>query len=232
MKKIILIFILLYFYIFVLPFSVLAVTKTAGNLEVAFDEPLFADSIIWYPGLEVSKLIIVKNLDSQNRMVSIQAVNTSQTGNMAEVLSFKVNNLYHKTLRQFWDDGQVNLSVVNGGGTAFNAYAVTIKMSDVGNAYQGQQAKFDLIVGFEGTDNRVSSNPSSPLNPLTIPPFFPEILGISEKPASESGTLSAVLATESGKTVSSPWRFLLLGGVLLAFLPFSFMLKLIKNARR
>lgn len=130
-----------------------AVTKTSGDLEVTFDEPMFGTSIVWYPGLSVTKNIVIKNNGSGVQTVSIEAVNKTQTGDLAKVLSFKIDD---KTLQNFWDDGQVSLSDLAGGATT--TYNLTIKMTNLaGNEYQAKEAKFDLRVGFVGTTTSVTS---------------------------------------------------------------------------
>lgn len=141
-----------------------AVTKTSGDLEVTFDEPMFSSSIVWYPGLSVAKSMTVKNNGGGVQTVSIGAVNKTQTGDLAGVLFFKVLeggvNRYggadDKTLQNFWDDGQVSLSSLGGGATT--TYDLTVRMvASSGNEYQGKEAKFDLRVGFVGTTTSVTS---------------------------------------------------------------------------
>lgn len=149
----------------IIPAKVLAVTKTSGDLEVDFAEPMFGSSIIWYPGLAVTRNLTVKNNGGENQTVSLEAVNKTQSGNLAQILFFQVleggigryGDAGDKSLQDFWDDGQVSLSSLGGGATT--TYDLTVKMATTsGNEFQGKQAKFDLRVGFAGTLASVTSS--------------------------------------------------------------------------
>ena len=72
------------------PPKIFAKTETSGDLQVTYDDPLFPASIIWYPGLSVTKSFTVKNLSVSTHTVSIEATNTSQTGDISQVFLFKV----------------------------------------------------------------------------------------------------------------------------------------------
>lgn len=155
--------------LFFLAESAQAVTKTSGDLEVTFDEPMFDASIVWYPGLLVTKSMTVKNNGGASQTVSIEAVNKIQTGSLAQVLLFKTleggvdryGGGNDKTLQNFWDDGQISLSGLAGGATT--AYDLTVKMAaSSGNEYQRKEAKFDLRVGFVGTTTSVTSGGGGP----------------------------------------------------------------------
>jgi hypothetical protein len=148
--------------LFLFPPKIFAKTETSGDLQVTYDDPLFPASIIWYPGLSVTKSFTVKNLSVSTHTVSIEATNTSQTGDISQVFLFKVTEgttaryggADDKTLKNFWDDGQISLSDLNGGNST--TYDITISMfSSAGNEYQGKQAVFDLIIGFVGTAAQV-----------------------------------------------------------------------------
>lgn len=124
--------------------------KVLADIQVTADKPLFPASISWYPGLSVTKFFTVKNLSSEKQTVYLEAFNTFQTGDVDKIflVSFGVGE---KTLREFWNDGLVNLSGLAAGTTGI--YKMTIRMStSSGNIYQKQQAKFDLIIGFVGTN--------------------------------------------------------------------------------
>lgn len=144
------------------PSKAYAKTETSGDLQVTYDDPLFPSSIIWYPGLSVTKSFTVKNLGSSTHTVSIQATNTSQTGNIADVFLFKITEgavaryggADDKTLKNFWDAGQISLSDLNGGGSTTYDIAITM-LASAGNEYQGKQAQFDLTIGFVGTAAQV-----------------------------------------------------------------------------
>lgn len=145
------------------PQKIHAKTETSGDLQVIYDDPLFPSSIIWYPGLSITKSFTVKNLSSSSQNISIQATNTVQTGNIADVFLFKVTEANvdryggadDKSLKNFWDEGQISLSNLNE--KEETNYDITITMlTSAGNEYQGKQAKFDLIIGFVGTPTQVT----------------------------------------------------------------------------
>lgn len=147
--------VLILFFLFPSFSKTLAKTETSGDLQVIYDEPLFPNSIIWHPGLSATKSFTVKNLGSSLHTVSIEATNTSQTGNIADVFLFKITEgnktrygeANSKTLRNFWDDGQISLSNLDG--RKNTTYDLTITMLfSAGNEYQGKKAVFDLIIGF------------------------------------------------------------------------------------
>ena len=139
---------------FLLPEKVLAVTETSGEIQVTHDNPLFPASISWYPGLSVAKSFAVKNLSSEKQTVYLEVFDTLQTGDVDKI--FLVNfGAGEKTLRDFWNDGLVNLSDLAAGATG--VYKMTIRMATTsGNIYQKQQAKFDLIIGFVGTSSQAT----------------------------------------------------------------------------
>jgi len=136
------------------------ITKTAGDLELVLDdEPLFSSSIIWAPGDSHSANFIVRNKGGSPKDVQIEAFNTSQTGDLAEKMYVRftegATDLYgasdSKTMKNFWDNGEILLSSVSGGGEKI--YTMTVGMdSSAGNEYQGTQAIFDMRIGFIGEE--------------------------------------------------------------------------------
>lgn len=177
-KNIILVF--LFFILSSLFFihQVYAITETSGDLEVTYDKPLFPPTIVWYPGLTVAKSFSVKNVGGSTHTTSLRASNTSQTGNFASNLFFRVDEgavnryggLNDKTLKKFWDNGETNLSDIGSRNTI--SYTITVSMpSTLGNEFQGKGARFDLDVGFVGTESKVTvsnakiATPSAALKP-------------------------------------------------------------------
>jgi hypothetical protein len=141
------------------PIPIWAVTKSSGDLEVTFDEPLFPPGEVWSPGLAVSKPITIKNNGDGERMAALQAVNTSETGGAADAYLVRIEregvSLYggaeDKTMRRFWDDGEVNLSLLPAREAATYDLIVTM-LSAANDSFQGQSAGFDLAVGFIGEE--------------------------------------------------------------------------------
>lgn len=137
----------------------LAVTKTSGDLELTADDPLFPVSIIWYPGLKETKSFVVKNIGSKTHTLYVKAVNTSQTGNLGDVFTVKISSngtdSYgsgdNKTMTDFFNDGQITLVDIGGGNSVTVAMAIKM-LTSAGNEYQGQEAKFDLEIGFVGEE--------------------------------------------------------------------------------
>jgi hypothetical protein len=150
-------------FLFVLPGNAIAVTKTSGDLRLTVDEPMFPSNIIWYPGLSKEKVMTVENLGDETKKVYFRAENTSQTGDISQVLSFSANkegtDLYgdagSKTLQNFWDEGDVELFNLEGKSSA----EVDVKLSmfsSAGNEYQAKKAQFDLVIGFVETTETVT----------------------------------------------------------------------------
>src|SRR3990167_1641399 len=176
--------------------KVSAVTKQSGTIKLTVDEPLFPSTVSWYPGLVVSKTITVNNTSGDNKKLSFQAINTNQTGAMATVLYFNVQqnstNLYgasnSKTLQNFWDAGEVKMLDVSGSSTT--TLTINIAMNETaGNEYQGKQALFDLNIGFVGEA------------PVTVTSSSNNTCGDS-KP-SVPGTLTGAVGPEDGQITLS-----------------------------
>ncbi len=124
--------------------------KVLADIQVTADKPLFPASISWYPGLSVTKTFMVKNLSSSVETVYLEPFNTLQTGDVDKIFLINFGGR-EKTLRDFWNDGLVNLSDLAAGATG--VYKMTIRMAtSSGNLYQKQEARFDLIIGFVGTN--------------------------------------------------------------------------------
>lgn len=148
--------------------TVSAVTKQSGTIKLTVDEPLFASTVSWYPGLVVSKTITVNNTSGDNKELSFQAINTDQTGSMAGVLFFNVkegvSDLYgagsSKTLQNFWDAGEVKMLDISGGSIKNLTINITMNQK-AGNEYQGKEAFFDLNIGFVGEKPVTVSSSSS-----------------------------------------------------------------------
>lgn len=108
------------------------------------------------PGQSITRLVRVTNNSAQTQRIAVEAINQTNIDNLASQLDIiikEVNNtIYSKTLKQFFDDGEIYLSSLagSGGQTQYN-FNVSFK-SGANNDYQGKSAGFDLLVGFEGTE--------------------------------------------------------------------------------
>lgn len=238
LKKIFLILLLLVTFTGLKPESVLAATLTSGDLQVTADEPVFSSATVWYPGLSIRREIVVKNLGGSARTLSVQAVNTSQTGSMAENLYVRFlrggstiyGDLPSKTMKKFWDDGQIDLFGLDGGQTA--NFDLEVQMpSSLGNEFQGKQAKFDMIIGFAGTGSQVGLSASGG-------GFEPEVLGTADNIASGGATSTStgeilmpeILGLNTDTPKANWWWILLLP--LLLLLAILFFLRLRRSLKR
>lgn len=213
MKKCIFVFLFIILYSLFFIHPVYAVTETTGDLQVTYDKPMFPDTTVWYPGLTIVKSFSVKNLGGGTHTASLKAENTSQTGNLGDNLYFRVDegtvNRYgeanDKTMKNFWDNGETNLSDIGSGSTT--SYTITISMpGTLGNQFQGTKATFNLLVGFVGTESKVTISDSGAVTGpttsgfvTTVAPhgFAPGVLGIATSEASLTATPSATIAQTS-----------------------------------
>lgn len=233
----------------VLPAKAYALTETDGDLQVTYDSSLFGPEIIWYPGISATKNFIVKNNGSSTHTAYIKAINTIENGNLSTVMYFRVSETgvdrygtgNSKTMRNFWDEGEVALSDVGGGNTT--TYDVTVAFWEgAGNGFQEKQAKFDFGVGFKGTGNEVvvsggttgggggdtGSGTTTTTSPAPVlgavsPPFhaaLPAVAGISEEaspqPSTEVAGETAPEGQVEGAAVRPLWPHL---WWLLVFIP-------------
>jgi len=156
MKKMFYFFVILILGLFVLVSSASAVTQIAGEMTINHDEPLFPNTTVWYPGLTLRNTIEVTNTGGSIRGLGIRAVNTAQTGGLADVLIFKIDDDEHyvygqnndKTMKDFWD--MVNeFEAANLGPHETKTIGFTAYMPEtLGNEYQETQAQFDIMIGF------------------------------------------------------------------------------------
>jgi hypothetical protein len=231
MKRLIFLFLLFFSVSLVFASPVKAVVETAGDLEVTYDSPLFNPAIIWYPGLSQTNDLLVKNIGSETHTTYFKAENTSETGNLSTAMYFKVSQggseLYgsggSKTMRNFWNDAEVSLLAVNSGQST--SYDLTLSFwQGAGNEFQNTEASFDLIIGFEGTEDEVvisvdtgdggdgdggdgtgggdgggdgggaSPSPASQAILGFVPFSFPRLRGVTEGAAAEGPAVAGVEA--------------------------------------
>ncbi|MCL4397687.1 hypothetical protein M1403_01520 [Patescibacteria group bacterium] len=221
-RRSLLIFILLIVFSGLRAGAVQAATMTSGDLQVTADSPLFPSGAVWAPGISMTRSFSVKNLGNTGHTLSVQAINTSQSENIADkfFVKFLSNGVVQygdnpaKTMKQFWDDGQINLYNLNGAETA--NFDMEVRMApEPGNELQGKSASFDLVIGFAGTSSQVvlsatSSNQSSG-------GYSGEILGSEDNLGSGSATLAGspalqpeILGYADNKTDSNWWLWLLI----------------------
>jgi hypothetical protein len=145
------------------------VTETTGDLQVTAEHPMFSESELWYPGLALSKTLTIKNIGSRSHTPAIEAVNTSDTVGLADILGLQIfensTPIFGagdtKHMSDFWNAGTITLAPL-GSGEASDIQ-VTVAMPDsADNGYQHALAKFDLNIGFVGTEDQIVVGGGSP----------------------------------------------------------------------
>ena len=237
----VIIFIFLFFSAF---FSVdaWAVEKTSGDLKVTYTaDPLFGGGIIWYPGLIETRSLTVENTGSETHTTFFRADNESETGNLSTAMFFRIEeggavhygNSNSKTINNFWSNGEITLSNINGGSST--AYDLVITFwKGAGNEFQEKETSFDLVIGFEGTEDEivvpvdtdgddgdgdggdggvggVAASPS-PLAPVltAAPPFFPlapitTVEGVATESAEKPSETKPAAPEVKGKELACDW---------------------------
>ncbi|MCL4360183.1 fibronectin type III domain-containing protein [Patescibacteria group bacterium] len=141
---------------------VFALTKSSGDLEVTVDEPLFPPSVVWYPGLSVTKSFSAKNRGTSPHTLAVSAVHTTDENSLARFFFWNIAEagtvLYgggETTMADFWNAGAVTLASLPPG--AAKTIDLTAGMDPAaGNGTQGSAAAFDLVIGFTGTGESVT----------------------------------------------------------------------------
>lgn len=220
-----------------------AIIKTDGDLRVTFGDPLFGSSVVWYPGLEKSEEIKVENIGLNSHDVLMQAINTSQTGNIANQYRVKIvqdgNVLWGwDTMQHFWDLGEHEYGSIPK--AQWKTYYLFVSLpAEVGNEFQSKSAKFDLKIGFKGEAGSVTNSVTNNGVPAGVGiggvggSTLGEVMGDSDNIGSGSATISAGISPEERiLSVNSNQGFLwwLIG--LLGFLGFLLLLILLYRRRK
>jgi len=137
------------------PVSVLAASSSSSpELLVSFSpDPLFSGSN-FMPGDTITSSIDVTNLSQETKPVAIEAINISDSDNMASVLGFSISEssttLFSGTLKDFFDSGETYLSDLSSGGSTTYDLDLVFQTS-AGDTWQGKSLQnFDILVGFQG----------------------------------------------------------------------------------
>lgn len=162
MKNLIFLLILSFVLLFITTPKAYAITQTSGDLEIIYENPLFPSSTIWYPGLSLTKSFTIKNLGSSLQTVSLESINTSQTGDVANVFLVKImtgaiaryGGSNDKTMKNFWDARQIKITDIPAGNSVTIDITPTL-LSTAGNQFRNKKVSFDLVIGF--IDNSSSS---------------------------------------------------------------------------
>lgn len=164
MKKITylsIIFCLTFFGLTGLVFSV----RTAQAVElddliaIFTPNPLFG-AVNFVPGQSVSGSIEIKNKSGVTKTIITEAIKEDDPNNFAAALNLEIKqgetNLYglgdSKTLKDFFDAGEVVLSTLANDATTTYEFIATFK-SDAGDEYQNKKINnFDILIGFQGEE--------------------------------------------------------------------------------
>lgn len=128
----------------------------SGNLSIIYDDPIFSSSTVWYPGLNIRKIIIVKNLGKSKQSLGIRATNISQLEKLPKILIFKIDEggKYvfgendNKTLQDFLNM-KSELKITELSPNESKTIGLTVYMPKViNNEYQNKELKFDIAFGF------------------------------------------------------------------------------------
>lgn len=155
---------LLIIILFFLPFLASA---DVAPLTVQFENeplPLFNVSN-FMPGDSRDADIIIGNNDTVLRSAYIEAVNVSNTDNLASQMKLEMfdgaTSIYNNNFETFLNAGPVPLSQIeaNGGSKTFNLKITLLENAD--NDYQGKTLGFDICVGFSGGNSYCTNDVAS-----------------------------------------------------------------------
>ncbi|MFH1244356.1 MAG: fibronectin type III domain-containing protein [bacterium] len=131
----------------------LDVSCTASACTPGSTSALFPSTIIWYPGLSVSKVVSLQNNSGATHDFKSDVLNTSTTGALSGVTNFVVTRnfdsvtVWSGTLAEFYTAGEVTLESIPDGATRSFTYTASLPTS-LGNEYQNKSNAFDLRLGF------------------------------------------------------------------------------------
>ncbi len=144
--------------LFLLPLSAFAANPP---LSVSFNpNPLFSDSN-FLPGDYKEASIIMGNGDSVERNAYIEAVNTSNIGNLASQMNLRIldgsTEIYNNNFEDFLNAGPVPLSSIGTGDSKTYNLKITF-LENASDNYQGKTLKFDICVGFSGGNQHCTND--------------------------------------------------------------------------
>lgn len=201
----------------------------AQVLDVTFEQtPLFNEMNV-APGMEVMRVVTVKNNGTEVESVYTSATNASSTG-LADYIYLSIakdSSIYlaTSTFSSFFVGNPVALGTVNPGATVTYKYAAS--MPDTSNIAQGLRMQFDLVVGFEGgesvTDDDEGGGRIIPRDPVlpdgvvagvsttaptfvqsfvneTLPSWLDSAGGVPGEVAGASTTATSTVSSDSGES--------------------------------
>lgn len=129
------------------------------ELVVEFEKtPLFEEKN-FLPGEGLQRWVKVINNSNQTQRIAVEAINVDDPNNFGTVLNLEIKEggatLYNNALSQFFRAGEVYLSNLPGGGGQTQYDFIVTFYPGAGNLFQGKTLKFDLLIGFQGTEGGI-----------------------------------------------------------------------------
>jgi len=183
------------------------------------------------PGALILKSLTVTNNYSQTRSFAVEVSGASfsdSTPSLADELVVTIKDnaessvIYGpKTLREWKDNGFVNLVSINPGNS--KEFLFEISFSDVGNDYQGLSLSFDLNFGFEEVEESTGSTSTQGISDSSSTSSSGQVLGVSTE-----NTIGSVLGlSATGVGILALSIFLI--GVILALFGVIILIKSLKS---
>lgn len=136
-------------------FAALPAIAQAADLDVNFESTPLFNEINLAPGKSVTKYIDVTNNTSATQQIGIETINENDEDGLASQFTLLIKQgediLYEKSLKEFFDEGEVHIGDVSAGSTV--KYYVTLSFNaEADDDYQGKTGGFDLLVGILGQE--------------------------------------------------------------------------------
>lgn len=127
----------------------------AADLEVNFTpDPLFSEGN-FLPGDTITGSAAVINNSSETQRVITEAINKTDPDGLGGKLNLEIKegatSIFNDTLAAFFAAGEVFLSDLAGNSSTTYDFIVSF-LSSSDNVYQGKVLGFDLLLGFEGSE--------------------------------------------------------------------------------
>jgi len=157
MKKTKLSLLIIVGFLFTVPSLSFAVTS---GLQVVFEKtPLFSEAN-FLPGEAISRWVKVTNNSGELQKIGVNVINfTPGCANsycLADALDLTIKNgssdLYHGTLSDFYNAGEIYLSDLSNGQTTQYDFSIVF-LPESGNDYQSLSTSFDFEIGFFGGES-------------------------------------------------------------------------------
>ena len=139
----------------------------AAGLGVEFkngaDKPLFNETN-FLPGGEITSWVKVTNTSGATQRIVTQPLDITDPNHLGDVLNLVIKEgeeeLYNNALSNFLANGEVYLSDLANGANAQYDFTVSFD-SGTQNTFQGKSLKFNILIGFQGTEGGISPGAGS-----------------------------------------------------------------------